>query len=168
MGLALVGLRSRIFRLPLRRRCQPPYRRCRRHSIRCTTISIQRCLRHKRCRCRCLIDFITTHLLLAKMVWFTHHHHKGCIPCLQPVRYGRKPPEHAAPVVVAGFSYGYDASSSTIIGNGSGKKARRGNPVLFGAIASAQEVTLSPSPGPSMPVPVIVNGVTGGGGGVGD
>ena len=68
---------------------------------------------------------------------------------------------------MAGFSYGYDASISITTGNGSRKKARRGGPVLFGSIASAQEVTPSPSPGPSMPMPVIVNGVTGGGGGVG-
>jgi hypothetical protein len=79
----------------------------------------------------------------------------------QPVHHhgsGRKPPEHAAP----GFSYGYDFSNSITAGNGNGKKARRGGPVLFGSIASAQEVTPSPSPGPSMPVPVPVNGVSGG------
>jgi hypothetical protein len=81
----------------------------------------------------------------------------------QPVHHhgsGRKPPEHAAP----GFSYGYDVSNCITTGNGNGKKARRGGPVLFGSIASAQEVTPSPSPGPSMPVPVPVNGVSGGGG----
>ena len=37
--------------------------------------------------------------------------------------------------------------------------------MLFGSIANAQEVTPSPSRGPSMPVPVpvLVNGVSGGG-----
>ena len=93
-------------------------------------------------------------------------HTQGMYSMPQPVHHGRKPPEHAAPVVVTGFSYGYDVSNSSITtGNGNGKKARRGGPVLFGSIASAQEVTPSLSPGPSMPVPVpvLVNGVSGGG-----
>jgi len=90
-----------------------------------------------------------------------HHHRK-----YQQHSEVPPPPEHAAAVVVAGFSYGYDGSMTT--GNGNGKKARRGGLVLFGSIASAQEVTPSPSPGPSMPVPVPVpvNGASGGVGGL--
>ncbi|EDQ98595.1 uncharacterized protein LACBIDRAFT_298829 [Laccaria bicolor S238N-H82] len=73
---------------------------------------------------------------------------QGMYSMPQPHASGRKPPEHAAPVVV----YGYDVSTP-----GNGKKAMRGaGPVVFGSIASAQEVTPSPSPGPSMPVPVNV------------